>query len=306
MPNPRYSYEDCFALLEVSPEVTWSELRRAYRRQLQKWHPDKIQYNHIDAKTAENKFNAIQTAYDILEKYYLVHQTLPNINVYTNLEPTPNNKKHDDNLSQYDFRPRDRTVSSGRDSKGIFPTAFFMLFGLVVAVYYIVSDLYQESSDPQNTLTASNESQFKTIEKSSESPHPIQSNTSQIKRTFSYGASMAEVREIQGPPSYINENVWYYGKSYIIFSNGIVANWFQHELFPLNISQTAHGTSNLHSLTKHKKITVGLTKSEVRAIQGEPMQDLVDVWVYGNSKIFFKNDRVVSWINSTLDPLNIE
>lgn len=305
MSDSTYSYEDCFALLEVTPDVTWSELRRAYRRQLQKWHPDKIQYNNIDAKTAVNRFNAIQTAFDILEKYYLAHETLPQIHVHSDSESTGKTKKNVDNNSQFDFKRRDRVVASERGSKSIFPTTFFVLFGLVAAIYYIVNDLDQESSNSPTTLPIPDESQFKTNEKSNESAHAVQQNTP-IKRTFGYGASMADVREIQGPPTHINENVWYYGKSYVIFSNGSVTNWFQHELFPLNISQTARGINNPSSLTMNKKITVGLTKNEVRAIQGEPMQDLVDVWVYGNSKIFFKNDRVVSWINSTLDPLQLE
>jgi len=305
MSNIAYTYEECFALLGVTADVTWSELRRAYRRQLQKWHPDKVRYNNIDLKIAENKFNAIQTAFTILEKYYLTHETLPPILTHSDITSPTKNSKQANNTAKVDYTLRNRGTSSHSGSKGIFPTSFFVLLTLGAVIYFFLNYIYQEANVQSIEIPAQNETQPTSVDKSTESIQPSQSHAP-VKRTFGFGTSMLEVKEIQGPPSHQNGNIWFYGKSYVIFSNGIVTDWFQHESSPLNIKQTNSAPKVLSTFNQPKKIQLGMTKSEVMAIQGEPMQDLVDVWVYGNSKIYFKNGHVVSWINSTLDPLKLE
>jgi hypothetical protein len=49
--------------------------------------------------------------------------------------------------------------------------------------------------------------------------------------------------------------------------------------------------------------TVGSTKDEVLAVQGTPTQFSHDVLEYGLSKVFLKDDRVVTWEISPLNSL---
>ena len=61
-PNP-------YDVLNLPPDATPDEIRRAYREISQKYHPDKV--SHLGAEfrdIAEKKFNDIQMAYEVLRK----------------------------------------------------------------------------------------------------------------------------------------------------------------------------------------------------------------------------------------------
>jgi hypothetical protein len=51
------------------------------------------------------------------------------------------------------------------------------------------------------------------------------------------------------------------------------------------------------------RFTMGSTKEDVLRIQGIPSYLSEDVWKYGNSEIYFKNNRVTGWHSATTDPL---
>ncbi len=284
------SYEACYAVLDVPQDVTWGDLRRAYRRQIQKWHPDKIKYTKIDLKSAEQHFMAVQAAYSKLEQYYLINNTLPKIYLEDDKIELPNVKK--------------TSTTYKKNNTHIAPILIFLIIPLIAIVYF---SIYTDSGN--NTYRINNDLTYPATSSAEHNTRPDNNPatnnvvTSHVN-TINYGSTMRQVKNIQGLPSRIEDNIWYYGKSYIIFNNGLVADWHQDELNPLNTGLTSESGPAIANTPKN--ITLGLSKSEVRAIQGEPMQDLVDVWVYGASKIYFKNDHVVSWINSTLDPLKIE
>ena len=60
-PRPRFD-RDYYGLLEVSPEATEEDIRRAYRRQALRWHPDR----NAGRADAEERFKAISEAYAVL------------------------------------------------------------------------------------------------------------------------------------------------------------------------------------------------------------------------------------------------
>lgn len=63
------SIEDAYKVLEVSPEATDDEVRKAYRKMAMKHHPDKVESLGEDVrKAAEEKFNKIHEAYDQIKK----------------------------------------------------------------------------------------------------------------------------------------------------------------------------------------------------------------------------------------------
>jgi hypothetical protein len=49
--------------------------------------------------------------------------------------------------------------------------------------------------------------------------------------------------------------------------------------------------------------TYGFTKAQVRAIQGEPVNETDKAWDYGVSRVYFENGRVVGWSESPINPL---
>src|ERR1700761_1709296 len=57
------SSQDFYALLDLSPAATETEIRRAYRKTALKYHPDKVGPSDTEAL---NKFHILQLAYDVL------------------------------------------------------------------------------------------------------------------------------------------------------------------------------------------------------------------------------------------------
>jgi len=69
----RYSVvtENHYAVLEISPDADIEEIKRAYRRLVSEYHPDKISSKGLPEefmKYASDKFREIQTAYETIRK----------------------------------------------------------------------------------------------------------------------------------------------------------------------------------------------------------------------------------------------
>lgn len=63
------SSDSAYRILEIEKSVTNSELKKAYRKMVKKYHPDKLQHlgkEHV--KGAEEKFKQVQKAYEQIQK----------------------------------------------------------------------------------------------------------------------------------------------------------------------------------------------------------------------------------------------
>jgi DnaJ like chaperone protein len=68
-PNSQAALEDAYRVLEVSPQATDDEVKKAYRRMAMKYHPDKVSTLGEDVrKGAEEKFKTLSEAYDLIKK----------------------------------------------------------------------------------------------------------------------------------------------------------------------------------------------------------------------------------------------
>lgn len=64
-PNSGPSLDDCYKILEVSPDATDEEVKKAYRKAAMKYHPDKVSHLGEDVrKKAEEQFAKVNQAYD--------------------------------------------------------------------------------------------------------------------------------------------------------------------------------------------------------------------------------------------------
>ena len=64
-PNSGPSLDDCYKILEVSPDATDEEVKKAYRKAAMKYHPDKVSHLGEDVrKKAEEHFAKVNQAYD--------------------------------------------------------------------------------------------------------------------------------------------------------------------------------------------------------------------------------------------------
>ena len=64
-PRSGPSISDCYKILEVSPDATDDEVKKAYRKAAMKYHPDKVSHLGEDVrKKAEEQFAKVNEAYD--------------------------------------------------------------------------------------------------------------------------------------------------------------------------------------------------------------------------------------------------
>ena len=66
----RYSIGDCYKILSVTADCSWEELRKIYRLQIKKWHPDRFKENTPSKIAAEEKIKAINVAFQQLSDYF--------------------------------------------------------------------------------------------------------------------------------------------------------------------------------------------------------------------------------------------
>ena len=58
-----------YRVLEISPDASNQEIKRAYRKMANKYHPDKVSHLGKEMQTsAEEKFKAVNNAYQQLKK----------------------------------------------------------------------------------------------------------------------------------------------------------------------------------------------------------------------------------------------
>ena len=63
------SADNAYKILEISPNATDTEVKKAYRTMAKKYHPDKLQTDDVALKKgAQEKFQQVQAAYEAIQK----------------------------------------------------------------------------------------------------------------------------------------------------------------------------------------------------------------------------------------------
>lgn len=112
---------------------------------------------------------------------------------------------------------------------------------------------------------------------------------------FSLGATPDEVLRVQGTPTRIEGNKWYFGFSSVRFKAGHLEdydNYFGNlrvRLLPENTSEAA---------AQQGYFTVGSTRDDVLAVQGTPTSIQGNFWFYRLSNILFRDGRVQAVVNA--------
>lgn len=241
-----YSYKDCYKILGINPGCNWKELRRAYKSNIQKWHPDRFQDNSNEKKSAEIKITLINIAYSQFSKYYQEHAALPQIEDTAVTQQTistenkPRNTKPETD-SNPDIKPKPKSNTQQTPVKKSKSPVFFSLLILIVSasVYYLFAER-SETVPPQKTDTYSRTLEstlYDNVEpaNNSDSIPPPKTLPQTSKTYFTIGSTIGEVLAAQGTPSRTNGNIWFYGESEVHFNNGKVLRWVRSNSNPLNI-----------------------------------------------------------------------
>jgi len=57
-------FQDCYRLLELKPDATLEEVKRAYRELVKVWHPDRFTEDALLQQKAQEKLKQINLAYE--------------------------------------------------------------------------------------------------------------------------------------------------------------------------------------------------------------------------------------------------
>lgn len=259
-----HSFEQCYSLLNIKNGCNWDELRKSYRVLIHKWHPDRcISENEKEAATS--KLKDLNTAYSQLSDYYQQHGVLP----LNSLPHEHEDKLHGTNINQETVNPTSAESEKSKTTKQEqgynFPPeinkkrspAFkfsLLIISLIVIYQYRginlnslatnLDDLDEYTQSMEHSQEPSNKSKIQIDNKNTKLPANLQNDlekTSTIKENFfSYGSSIGEVIMIQGPPERTEGDIWYYGKSEIHFSKGIVTSWHRSANNPLKAEITSY------------------------------------------------------------------
>ena len=279
-------FEEHYRVLDLAPGASWTELKAAYRTKVRAWHPDRIQGNAALRQHAEDHTKSINHAYKQLANYFRAHGTLP---LYSHAAPSelPTRAKPS-TASAFSFDPEiPLPAASVKRHKDI--GAVLLVLGLLASLYFVTL-----STNPDSTHPRPNPPQ----QASTPTPGEPVANES----LFAPGSTIGDVYSAQGVPTKTDGDVWYYGTSKVYFSNGTVVYWEQTPEHPLR----ARLRSSLAPAPANSMFGQGSTKTEVRRLQGEPLRESDNVWEYGVSRVYFEQDRVVSWYESPLDPLKVK
>ncbi len=112
------------------------------------------------------------------------------------------------------------------------------------------------------------------------------------KEYFTVGSTRDEVLAIEGEPTTFSDTYLTYGFSMVMFQDGKVVNWNNSDVKLKAKYLTAT------NLVPKEYFTVGSTRDEVLAIQGEPTTFSDTYLTYGFSMVMFQDGKVINWNNS--------
>ncbi len=243
----KYTYGECYRILNIKPGCNWSELRKAYKVQIQKWHPDRFKEGSSKKYAAEEKIKDINTAYQQLLTYYKKHNSLPDaekprpLTTPKKTAATTTEKKQTTTKIKK-TTPRKSSPYKEKKKKPYF--SIIIVASILVYAYIELSPENKTTTQSQTTVkkykvekeNKKNISKSTRLEKKDKTNRKKKSDSiiySKNNKFFTYGSTIGEVISVQGTPTRIDGDIWYYGKSEIYFNNGAVVRWKRAQGSPL-------------------------------------------------------------------------
>lgn len=192
------NFLQCYQLLDLEPGCNWAELQTAYRRLVQKWHPDRFMSHPDQHHLAAQRILEVNEAFEMLARHYSVYGHLPGEPVPTQRSATtaPEPKRNRSPRNAVAVSP---TASVGKTPRWLLAIAFVVLG---YAVYLAFTDKHLQQQ-----------------------PVPV--------AFFTHGDIPGKVLEAQGIPTRTEDDVWFYGDSEVHFNKGVVVSWHESPTHPL-------------------------------------------------------------------------
>lgn len=268
----------CFEILGLSPEADPEEVRQAFRDLANVWHPDRFVHNRRLQRRAEEVFKEVNTAYAQLRRYFASPEYREAISGGVRPE-----------WSLQPARPLHASVPPPKWVEQPATTALvsaalgFVLAGAVIALLAAlapsVGSTRSMARAPRNLGLTS---------KAQEQPSERAGAVAQLANQgyFTIGSSKSQVHGVQGKPSSVTGNIWWFGNSYVSFSFDRVVG-YDDAAGELNVVLLFEPPS-----AAGEGFRVGSTRDHVLASQGTPTSITGEIWWYGGSFIQFRFGRV--------------
>jgi len=242
------SLNNYYKTLNAKPYCNIKELRKAYKIQIQKWHPDKHVNNPTKKVVAEQKTIRVNQAYKhLLHQYRKFGQPVKPVKKIEKPKPAiiPIQKTST-------VHTKKAVKAKDAAYKGYLPIFLPIFITTLMIILYLNET--QESAEishidtnfetartdiqPDNTLSIPSDAY----------PDPNTSSEEEEEELSFYteGSSVKDVITVQGVPSDIKDGKWFYGESEVHFKDGKVINWVRKSGSPLKarINMVDHKISN--------------------------------------------------------------
>jgi hypothetical protein len=152
----------------------------------------------------------------------------------------------------------------------------------------------EPAAGPQTGQPAPSNAKSRQPQTAHTAAHPTQPATNKLKPYVTVGSTQDEVLAQQGTPTASSEDKLVYGNSELYLKDGRVVGW-RIDPFTSPIRVKLWPQSSVDPDLEF--FTVNSTKDEVLVVQGTPTKFSEDKFEYGDSVVFFNNNRVVNWKN---------
>lgn len=151
--------------------------------------------------------------------------------------------------------------------------------GIIALIVIVIISLVAAFSDVLVDKPEENSTLFYVDELKSES---------KTDATYTLGSTKEEVLVVQGKPTNVVGESWYYGASIIDFAGDTVVAYSDRKgILDIELKPKVSSDKTYFEL--------GLTKDEVLTVQGKPSNIVGKYWYFGSSKVEFENDIVVAY-----------
>jgi len=272
-----YSYKECYRILDLNSNCSWAELRKSYKKSIQKWHPDRFKEGSKDKAGADNKIKTINIAYNQIYKYYRSHGALPPVEQKpkpkhkfksgasssdSSIKTQKANSKKIQPTDELNVTKKQVNLEYEKSSYHSLVSGFLIVILLGVLYYFYVDDFYLDESDSMQIKVNNNRPATK--------PFANSKNKARVETPVS--------------KNYLEDKLT---QKNLKESTALKINPIHEKLLPV----------------EDTFFTSGSSISDVIGIQGAPTRTDGDIWFYGESEVHFSEGEVTHWVRKAKSPL---
>lgn len=283
-----YTYNDCYQILRLEPGCSHNELRKSYKKLIQKWHPDRFNDESKEKSAADEKIKVINIAYSQLQAYYRNNNVLPDVEEITkssqstksekgtqtnsNESATNSTEKSSGNESntrhsndKFNHQERSTSAHDSIEKKFRQPVFSAIIFFILTATFYYIF------TDTLNDLTNDKDQQF--------APNRVQASSASNSLSTTKDHLNTKTTDNLIPLSHKENNTGLENVKTVV-------------------------TSDDESVSEHETyFTQGSKMGDVIGIQGPPDKTEGDIWYYGESEVHFSDGEVSHWVRRIGHPI---